>query len=80
VATPAILPPGGVYTGSVTVTISCVTPDATILHALGSSGTISATNFLPYAGPIELTHSGPVRAKAYKLGMVESLTATASYD
>jgi chitinase len=75
---PVFDPPEGAYAEQMTVTISCATAGAIIRYTLDGSEPVLLSPI--YFGPIELTHSGPVRAKAYKLGMVESLTATASYD
>ena len=78
VATPTFAPPGGIYTGSVTVALSCATPAVTILYALGSSS-VNASNFVAYTAPIALPASSVIMAKATKSGYQDSGVAGAAY-
>jgi len=78
VATPTFSPPAGTYSSSQSVTVSCATSGATIRFTLdGSEPTSSSAS---YSGPISVS-SGTVtvRAKAFKSGMTDSDTASATY-
>jgi hypothetical protein len=78
VATPTFNPVGGTYSSSQTVAVSCTTSSATIRYTVdGSEPTSSST---AYANPIPV-NSGTVsiKAKAFKSGMTDSDTASATY-
>jgi hypothetical protein len=78
VATPALTPTGNTYFSAQTVTINCDTSGATLRYTIdGSEPTSSST---AYSSPIEV-NSGTitVKAKAFKSGMTDSDTATATY-
>jgi hypothetical protein len=78
VATPTFSPPGGTYSSSQNVALSCSTDGATIRYTVdGSEPTSSST---VYSGPISVS-SGTVtvKAKAFKDGMTDSDTASATY-
>jgi hypothetical protein len=77
VATPTFSPQGGVYTGALRVSILCATPDATIRYTTGGSEPTSTSAV--YTGPISVTGSMTLKARAFKAGMVDSQVATASY-
>ena len=77
VMTPVITPAGGSYAGSVSVTITCGSPDAEIYYTTdGSMPTSSSTR---YAGAFTVTLPATVKAIAIKEGLTDSAVATASY-
>jgi hypothetical protein len=78
VATPTFSPAGGTYSSNQSVTISCSTSDATIYYTVDESEPTSSSTV--YSGPIAV-NSGTVtiKAKAFKSGMTESDTASATY-
>ncbi len=78
VAAPTFAPPGGTYTGSVSVAISCATPGATIVYCLGANTSGGLMTYLPYTGPVALTTSAVLVAKASVPGMLDT-SAYASY-
>jgi len=76
-ATPIFYPAGGVYNGSLNVTISCATSEATIHYTTDDS---EPTVFSPlYSSPIIVSQSTTIKAKAFKSGWNSSFTASASY-
>jgi hypothetical protein len=77
VATPTFNPPSGTYSSSQSVTISCSTSGATIRYTVGGSEpTQSSTT---YSGPISVSTTTTIKAKAFKSGMTASNTASATY-
>jgi hypothetical protein len=77
VATPAILPNGGIFSGSTTVTITTATTGASIYYTLDGSTPTTASR--AYSGPFALTNSATLRAAAFKSGMAGSLVRSASF-
>jgi hypothetical protein len=78
VSTPTFSPAGGTYSTAQSVVLSCATNDAIIHYSVdGSEPTSSSTM---YSGPV-LVNTGTitVKAKAFKTGMVDSDTASATY-
>ena len=78
VATPTFSPVGNTYSSAQTVTISCDTSGATVRYTIDGSEPTSASTV--YSVPIAV-NSGTVtvKAKAFKSGMTDSDTATATY-
>ncbi|RFC46787.1 MAG: Chitobiase/beta-hexosaminidase C-terminal domain-containing protein [Verrucomicrobia bacterium] len=77
VATPAFSVAAGSYNVQVTVGLSCATPGATIRFTTDGSEPTAASS--SYTGPIRLTATTTLKAKAFKLGSNSSATATAVY-
>lgn len=79
VAAPTFTPEPGVYSSSQTVTISTVTPGATIRYS--TDGTLlNETSGRIYTGPIPVTESSTViRAVAYKPGATTSSVSAIYY-
>jgi hypothetical protein len=77
VATPALSPPGGSYTGAQTVTITTATAGASIRYTVdGSTPTASSTL---YGGPISVPTSRTIKAIGLKAGLANSAVASVTY-
>ncbi len=77
VKTPVISPAGGSYTGSVSVTITCGSPDAEIYYT--TDGSTPGRSSARYTGAFTVTVPATVKAVAIKDGLDDSAVATASY-
>ncbi|MDB6078601.1 MAG: hypothetical protein JWO82_2348, partial [Akkermansiaceae bacterium] len=75
VATPAISPAGGTFSGPVWVQISCSTPGMTILFT--TDGTDPKGNSETYRGPFQMTARGTIKALAQRSGLADSVMAEA---
>lgn len=76
-ATPQISPPGGMYSGVVTVTMSDSMAGAIIYFTTdGTTPTVSSPR---YAGPITVTHSMTIQAIAVVGGYQTSAVAAAMF-
>ena len=73
VATPTFTPAAGTYTGTQTVTIACETEGATISYKINDG------EYQAYNGPIEVTETCTITAKATKDGWNASEEAVAEY-
>ena len=78
VAAPTFSPAGGTYASAQNVTISCATAGATIRYTTdGSEPTAASTQ---YAGAINVSGTTTIKARAFKSGMNDSATASATYN
>jgi uncharacterized repeat protein (TIGR03806 family) len=75
--TPAIVPGGGLFTNSISVTITDAAPTALIFYTL--DGTAPGTNSFLYSAPFNLTNSLELLAIAVSTGFSNSLVATATF-
>jgi len=77
VATPTFSPPGGTYTSSQSVSISCATSGATIRYTTnGSEPTESSSQ---YTAPINVSGNTTLKARAFRSGWTASETSSAAY-
>lgn len=77
VATPTFSPPSGTFADSVTVSIPCATPRATIRFT--TDGQDPTSKSPTYGSRLMFTSTTTLKAKAFKEGMTESDVATAIY-
>jgi formylglycine-generating enzyme required for sulfatase activity len=77
VSKPVFSPPGGTYDSAVEVVITTSTLGTTILYT--TDGSDPDSNTPVYAGPILVSETITLKAKAYRTGMQDSAIATASY-
>jgi len=79
VATPVFTPVAGtLFINALAVTVTCSTASSEIRYTLDGTTPIPTSSL--YTGPIILTTNTTVNAKAFKLGMDDSATASASYS
>jgi hypothetical protein len=77
VATPSISPAGGVFAGTVEVTLATQTAGAEIRYTLdGTEPTLASA---VYETPLVVTSTLTVKAKAWREGLAESATAVAGF-
>jgi mono/diheme cytochrome c family protein len=74
---PTITPDGGVFNGSVNVTLMPPDTNATLYYTL--DGTLPTTNSSLYSGPFKLTSNVTVEANAFEAGFNTSVAATAVF-
>ena len=77
VATPALSPPGGTYTGSVTITITDAAGGATVHYT--TDGTTPTSSSPVYTEPVSVTETTTIQAMAAAEGMADSGVASATY-
>jgi hypothetical protein len=73
-----LLPKAGFYSTDITVEFQCPTPFTRLRYTLDGSEP-TPTHGLDYAGPLVVSTSTTVRARAFRTGWVPSETATATY-
>ena len=80
VSQPQFSPAGGVFSDALDVTLTCSTLGATIRYTL--DGSIPTTNSLSVAngGKVTISETKQLKARAFKEGWLESLTAEAIYS
>ncbi|MBW6514742.1 MAG: chitobiase/beta-hexosaminidase C-terminal domain-containing protein, partial [Candidatus Syntrophosphaera sp.] len=76
-ATPTFDPPAGVYAQPVNVAISTTTPDATIRYTTNGSDPTETSTL--YTGPVAISSTTTLKARAWAAGMDPSYVATAIY-
>lgn len=76
-ATPTFSPLGGSYTTMVNVSMASATAGATIRYTLDGQDPTPSSNV--YSGPVLVSSTTTVKARAYKAGNNESAVATATY-
>jgi hypothetical protein len=77
VATPILSPRSGTYSGSIRATARCATNGATIRYTTnGSDPTVRSSL---YRGPITITRTMTLKARAFRTGMVSSDVVTETY-
>ena len=77
VATPAIKPNGGSYSGPVTVQLTTATPGSTIRYTTDGSTPTSAST--AYTAPFALSASATLKVIAQKAGMTDSAQVSAAF-
>jgi len=77
VTAPVISPSGGLFTGSVAVTLATPTPGAQIFYT--TDGREPTTSSSRYTGPLTLTSTVVLKAKAFVSGYGESATVISGF-
>jgi formylglycine-generating enzyme required for sulfatase activity len=73
-----ISPNGGAFAGAQQVTLSCPTANAQIYFTL--NGSEPNLNSYPYTGPILISNSVTLKARAFVEGMISSIVSSASFS
>ncbi len=77
VATPSFNLSSGTYTNAQSITISCATTGAVIRYT--KDGTSPTSSSSVYSGPITVSTTTTIKAKAFAAGMNDSVEASATY-
>jgi|GEM_PF-120339 len=77
VATPTVSPPGGTFTGSVTIGLATATPGARIFYT--TDGSTADAGAIPYEGPFVLRSTALIKAIAMADGLRPSEQAPARF-
>ena len=77
VQTPVITPPGGTFSGTQTVTLTCATTGVVIRYTTNGTDPTDASD--AYTGSLLLTNSATLRARAFRMGLAPSVEASASF-
>jgi hypothetical protein len=75
---PTFSPNGGIFAGQTSVALASVTAEATIRYTV--DGSIPGATSRVYAEPFVISNRVTIRAKAYKIGMDDSLEASAIFE
>ncbi|MFA5865779.1 MAG: chitobiase/beta-hexosaminidase C-terminal domain-containing protein [Phycisphaerae bacterium] len=79
-ATPTFSPDGGTYVESQTVTITCATDNATIRYTTdGSTPAADNTTGTIYTGPVSVTSTTTLKARAFAPNQIASVVKSAYY-
>ena len=76
-ATPTFNPPAGVYSGTISVSISSTTAGASIRYTTNGSEPTETSTL--YTAPISVSSTTTIKARAYAAGMDPSYVASATY-
>jgi hypothetical protein len=76
-APPTLVPAGGTFNGSASVTLLPSDTNATLYYTL--DGSLPNTGSLVYSGPITLTNSATLTANAFETGFNNSVAASAPF-
>jgi mono/diheme cytochrome c family protein len=76
-APPTIVPAGGTFTGSVSITLQPPDTNAVLYYTL--DGSLPTTNSFPYTGPFAIGGDTLVSANAFETGYINSVAATARF-
>lgn len=74
---PEILPPGGTFVDSVVVTLTCSDNQAAIRYTADGREPTSAST--PYGGPLTLTNTAIIKARAFRAGHTASAIASSEF-
>jgi hypothetical protein len=74
---PVLSDPGGVFTGSLSVTVTCANAQADIRYTL--DGSVPTTNSLAYSSPLTITNEVELVVRAFVSGWVPSPVVGAVY-
>ena len=77
VSLPTVNTVAGSYDGAQQIELSCATPGASIHYTL--DGTVPSQSSQAYSGPITVSQTGMIRARAFRDGYIESATQTETY-
>jgi hypothetical protein len=69
-AKPAASPRGGIYAQGWDVILNCATPGATIYYT--TDGSVPTTGSMRYTGPVAVSTTTTLKARAYKSGLIDS--------
>jgi len=75
---PTILPNGGTFTGSITVTLQDSDTNSTLRYTL--DGALPTTNSILYTGPFLLQNGSVLMAKAFEAGFNDSVASQAIFN